>query len=109
MANTCLNVRDMISGKRNWKEHWRPEMFYFHPVAQYGSNTRFARGAKAFHVAEDWPHIRDIYNLARGEEAQMLPRQCLGCDTEFTVDMECMKRYDKPPSRWHPVARKGEM
>ena len=71
MANTCLNVRDMISGKRNWKEHWRPEMFYFHPVAQYGSNTRFARGAKAFHVAEDWPHIRDIYNLARGEEAQM--------------------------------------
>lgn len=84
-------------------------MFYFHPVAQHGPNTKVGRGAKAFNVHEDWPRIAEIYNLARGEDAQMLPRQCLGCDTEFTVDMECMDRSKVPASGWKLAARKGLM
>lgn len=84
-------------GKRTWRTHYRPEQHFFHPVAQHGK--RPARGEKPYNAAQDWPKIEAVYNKARGTTPQLLPKECLSCDTEFKMNQKCMQDKRVPGDR----------
>lgn len=84
-------------GKRTWHKHYRPEQHFFHPVAQHGKKP--SRGEKPYNAAQDWPQIEAVYNKARGSNPQLLPKECLSCDTEFKMNQKCMQDKGVSPDR----------
>lgn len=91
-------VPSAMYGKRTWRKHYRPEQHYFHPVAQHGKRQP-SRGEPMFDVARDWPKIAAVYNKARGTTPQLLPKECLGCDTEFKMNKQCMQDKGVSPDQ----------